>query len=144
MTSLFEFAEVPPRYEMPVELLANGARGVAALRFAAVEEEQDAMPVAEPSEERLANERAQQMRVMIDAAREETAAEVRRLSSLECDEMLRTERQRVSRVCGEFARDRQRYFAAVLKRRWCGWHWQWRGESLRVRSKQLGFLWNRL
>jgi len=60
-----------------------------------------------------AQERAQQMRVMIEAAREESARETREELEARMDVLVRAERERMIEICERFARDRQRYFAAA-------------------------------
>jgi flagellar assembly protein FliH len=93
---------------LPVDLVDVGRRGVSLLEFFAIEDEAAERMVSTAGENStdpafVAEERAAQTRKMIDVARIEAAAEAR----------IATERQRVEKVCAEFARDRQRYFAAA-------------------------------
>ncbi len=105
---------------MPADLIAGGVRGVSLLEFFAVgdedrerlQREQEERQAA-PMEESIANERARQTRAMLDAARAEAKAEARRDFEAELEERLDEERARVTQVCGTFAKDRQRYFAAA-------------------------------
>ena len=111
MISLFETA---PEVGMPVDLVGRGGRGVSLLEFLAVAEAVEPS-VQEASAEAafVVDERAAQVAAMIDAAREESAAEVRRVCAGDFALRLEEERARAVRVAAEFALDRQRYFAAV-------------------------------
>lgn len=124
MTSLFEQWPEQPG-EMPVgmvtQLVEEVGRAVSLLEFVAVDERRPEVPqtglsslqqAAEAAEVVLI-ERAAQVRVMIDAAREEAVAVTRRELAQEHEARLQVERERVERVCAEFARDRQRYFGAA-------------------------------
>ena len=115
MISLFEHAAKRVGGEMPVDLITRDVRGVSLLEFLAHSEvaaDQQEMTV-EAAAEGEASERARQIRAMIQAAREEAAAEARCEFKAEMEGMLRQERERVDRICPEFARDRERYFAAA-------------------------------
>jgi flagellar assembly protein FliH len=118
MTSLFEFAGSSRAGEIPVDLIGDGVRDISALQFFTVEEEQRERELADEApqpdtRETPARERAHQMQAMIDAARADAAAEARRGFEAELETKLDAERERVERVCSEFAMDRQRYFAAA-------------------------------
>ncbi len=113
MTSLFNFPEAG---EVPVDFIAGGRRGVSMLEFFAIEEEQlaaQAIARVEETAEQAAKDRTRQTRAMVDAAREEALATARREYEVTLAEAVATERQRAEQVCAEFARDRQRYFAAA-------------------------------
>jgi len=117
MTSLFDFVEIDAG-EIPVDLIPDAGRDVSALEFFAVEDyervpapREEERPV-DPSDT-LAGERARQVQAMIDAARADAADEASRGFEDELARRLDAERERVERVCGEFAMDRQRYFAAA-------------------------------
>lgn len=102
--------------EMPVELLGRSGRGVSLLEFMSVgeaEEEAQGGVVGMGLEEAEANERALQLRVMIDAARAEAAGEVRRELEEEMEARLEVERGRVDLMRRQFAKDRERYFGAA-------------------------------
>jgi flagellar assembly protein FliH len=119
MTSLFE--AIGPWDEMPVDLVSRGRRGVELLEFMAVgaRDMEDAAAAAEADvageamrgETLQAAERAAQMRAMLDAAREDAAAETRSLVELEFEERMRLEKHRVERLLREFVEQRQTYFA---------------------------------
>jgi flagellar assembly protein FliH len=113
MTSLFNFPEAG---EMPVDFMVAGARGVSRLEFFAIEEEQltpQSTARVEERAEQAAMDRTRQTRAMVDAAREEAFATARRDYEVTLAEAVAAERQRAEQVCAEFARDRQRYFAAA-------------------------------
>lgn len=63
--------------------------------------------------EAATQQQAAQTRVLVQAAREEAVIEARRGWQEELEVRLTEERERVLRVSGDFARDRQRYFAAA-------------------------------
>ena len=115
MISLFE----PVREaSLPVDLMMRGGRGVSLLEFLAIPdldemeaEGETAAPGAAP--EPKVDEQALKMSVMIDAAREESGAEMRRVCEVEAAARLEQERMRVAEMARQFARDRQAYFAAV-------------------------------
>ena len=113
MTSLFSRPEAG---QMPVDLIASGARGVSVLEFFAIEEEHavaQAVARVEESAAQAAQERTRQTRAMVDAAREEAAVAARSEYEVALAEAVATERERAQRVCAEFAHDRQRYFASA-------------------------------
>ena len=112
MTSLFDLSENRGG-EMPVDLIACGGRGVSMLEFFAIEEEEARQGDALPGPETGPSESARQMRAMIDAAREEARAAALREFEEDLEARIAQERERVARVCSEFAHDRQRYFAAA-------------------------------
>ena len=117
MTSLFEPSQLHgANFDIPVDLITRGGRGVAPLEFFVldhVDSERAATDRDEPAPESLAKERANQTQVMIDAARADAIAEAERGFDTELHARLREERVSVERACGEFAQDRQRYFAAA-------------------------------
>jgi len=119
MTSLFEFAEMQGTGEIPIDLISCGGRDVSLLEFFAVEEEAIRLErerearAAERTPEAIAHENARLTRVMVDAARAEALLEARRGFEEELAQRLGEERARITRVCGEFAMDRQKYFAAA-------------------------------
>lgn len=103
---------------MVSDLLTRGNRSVSALNFAAMEVW--APPTQHPQEPsfsqeagELADEHAQQIAVMMDAAREDAAEQTRVRMQLEWDLHQEKERARAERLTVEFARDRHRYFAAA-------------------------------
>ena len=108
---------------LPVDLVARGGRGISLLEFFAVDEAPaeaaPAPPVPEPCEpaeptlEQAAQAHALELRAMVDAARDQAAAETRLQCEAEAQARMAEERQRITHVCAEFARDRQRYFAAA-------------------------------
>ena len=123
MTSLFDLPDAGRGAGMPLDLLmdlaADGRRGVSPLEFFAVEDEAAERLARENADrlretpESMAQERARQVSAMVEAARAEAKAEARRECEAEVVARVATERERVERVCAEFARDRQRYFAAA-------------------------------
>ena len=119
MTSLFDLPDAGHGAALPAELVMNLGRGVSLLEFFALEDEA-AERLAQANAERLretpetlAQERVRQVSAMVEAARAETKAETRSECEAEVTARVAVERQRVERVCAEFARDRQRYFAAA-------------------------------
>jgi flagellar assembly protein FliH len=113
MTSLFS---LPEGAEAAVDLMASVTRGVSLLEFFTIEDEQpepQASARVDESSEQAARERARQTRAMVDAAREDALATARSEYELALAEGVAKERERVERICAEFARDRQRYFAAA-------------------------------
>lgn len=119
MTSLFDFGDAGGLGEMPVDMIARGGRGVSALEFLVVEDEQRAELAddaeCEPGvqEESEAAQRLRQVQAMLEAARSDARDEARREFAAELDRRLDSERERVIQVCSEFAMDRQRYFAGA-------------------------------
>jgi len=118
MTSLFDLPELGG--EMPIDLLTCGSAGVSLLEFFSLDDEdaerlqsESVASQAERSAAVVANERARQTRVMVDAARSEALAEARESFEEELEERIAQEHRRVELVCREFAGDRQRYFAAA-------------------------------
>lgn len=121
MTSLFE--QVGPERRLPAglvsELVVRGSRNVSALNFVALDlevapsAERAGSPNLEPVVEALADDRARQVAAMIEAAREDAAAQVRREMQVEWEIHQAGERARAERLTVEFARDRRRYFAAA-------------------------------
>ena len=67
----------------------------------------------EETKARAASEWATQMRVMVDAARQEALIEAKLAFEQELEERLTAERDRVAQVCAEFSLDRQRYFGTA-------------------------------
>jgi len=122
MTSLFELGDTGGniRSEMPIDLVTSGGRVVALLEFFVLEDDEperiareDAEALVERPVESAANERARQVQVMIEAARSDAGDAARREYEIQLESRLDAERERVERVCSEFAMDRQRYFAAA-------------------------------
>ena len=121
MTSLFE--QVGTEHRLPAglvsELMVRGSRKVSALNFLAVET--DAVPALEgrdtpttdPGVEAASDDRARRVAAMIEAAREDAAAEARREMQAQWELQQAGERARAERLTVEFARDRRRYFAAA-------------------------------
>lgn len=123
MTSLFDYAG--PASGLPAgfvsELMARGSRNVSALSFLAVDMDAadsgkgssaaSVEPDAVAVDDR--DDRAQQVAAMIEAAREDAAAQVRREMEAQCEAQRAGERARAERLTVEFARDRRRYFAAA-------------------------------
>lgn len=85
----------------------------AAAEAEAARRQTEAATVFEPETLSPVQERAQQMKVMIDAAREESARETRQELETRMATLVQAERQRMIEVCERFARDRQRYFSAA-------------------------------
>lgn len=112
MTSLFELGERRGA-EMPVDLIASGGRGVAMLEFFAIEEEEASEEEPVRAADTGASDHAKQVRAMVDAAREEAWIAARKEFEEELAGKIAQEKERVARVSAEFARDRQRYFAAA-------------------------------
>jgi flagellar assembly protein FliH len=126
MTSLFDHAGLPGGLsERPIELFTDvaiaGRRPVMLLEFMAVDERRDPAPEAgveqaprQPAEEEHAEaQRAHQIAVMIDAAREEARAEERKANAERMEADTIEQRARLEQMSREFARDRARYFAAA-------------------------------
>ncbi len=113
MTSLFERMDAAG--EIPVELVQRGGRGVELLEFMAVgaDEGVDAATAAEETVESEEMGRARQLRVMLDAAREEAVRETRRTLGEEYEARVKQERRRVEGFLLEFGEQRQVYFARV-------------------------------
>ncbi len=120
MTWLFEKTTAPG--SMPMDLLAEGLFGSRTREAILPLEFGPAFPVAIPAEEYVpepavenaeaveARERARQVRVMVDAAREEAAAEARESLEAECAAKIEAERGRVHSVLALFAEERARWF----------------------------------
>ncbi len=113
MISLFETARDAV---LPVDLMMRGGRGVALLEFLAVPDPADRevepeAPLAEA--EPKVDTQALKLAAMIDAARDESATEMRRVCEAEFAQRLEEERARATELARQFARDRQKYFAAV-------------------------------
>jgi len=120
MNSLFEHVSAPEMWPggMVKDLITRGNQSVSALSFVAVERwEPDVESGNEQGEpEPLSEEddtKAQQIAVMIDAAREDAAEQTRVKMQAEWDVQQERERARAERLMVEFARDRRRYFAAA-------------------------------
>lgn len=122
MTSLFDFGDAVGSAvaDMPIDLISAGGRGVSVLEFFVLEDaeherlqREDVVARAERPMESTATERANQVQVMIDAARQDAFEEARQEFELQLETKLDDERERVERVASEFAMDRQRYFAAA-------------------------------
>lgn len=116
MTSLFEDLRAEPLSGLPVELVNPGGRGVELLEFVAVDARQGELgkPVDVANEaENASRESAAALRVMVDAARAESAAETRCDVLEECATQVREERLRVDAILREFRKERQQYFASA-------------------------------
>jgi len=122
MTSLFEFGNAVgnPISDLPIDLISAGGRGVSVLEFFVLEDaererlaQEDTEASAPQPMESDASERARQVQVMIEAARQDAGEEASRKFDLQLETRLDAERARVERVASEFAMDRQRYFAAA-------------------------------
>lgn len=120
MNSLFEHLSSKPVLPRGLvkELITRGSQGVSALNFVSVEPwepmveagEQQAEP--EPLPEEM-DTRAQQIAIMVEAAREDAAEQTRVRMQSEMDVQQERERARAERLTVEFARDRRRYFTAA-------------------------------
>ena len=117
MISLFEPAR---EAVLPVDLMMRGGRGVALLEFLAMPdlagmqaESEGAAETPLVEIEPVVDVQALKLAAMIDAAREESAAEMRRVCEAEFAGRLDAERARATELARQFARDRQKYFAAV-------------------------------
>jgi|GEM_PF-1611410 len=115
MTSLFESIEqvadeLSP--SMVVDTVPFASRGVAPLEFIAIDERPEVFEpppdVTAPTDE---EERAFQMRAMMEAARNESALETRRECLCEYELRSTAERERVNLLFLESARDRKRFIA---------------------------------
>ena len=122
MTSLFDFADATesPLADTPIDLISAGGRGISVLEFFVLEDTErehlrrdGAEAKVRPPVESAATERAQQIQVMIEAARTDAFEEARLEFNLQLERRLDAERARVEQVASEFAMDRQRYFAAA-------------------------------
>ncbi len=120
MTSLFDFPDPILSGDMPIDLMAMETRGVEPLEFFVVGEEERIQQehaaherAEEDARQAATKERHRQLQVMLDAARTEAAAHLRQGLEAEMHEALSHDRTRVDKLCMEFARDRQRYFAAA-------------------------------
>ncbi len=102
---------------LQAEFLPQERRGVSPLEFFAISERAseaaEAAAATMGEEELAAGERARQTRAMLEAVREEAATDARRSLEVEMEAQLGDERARVEEVCAQFARDRERYFAAA-------------------------------
>ena len=111
MISLFERGK---EIGMPVDLVTRGGRSVSLLEF---------VPFPAPPLEEIrdtdagavfpVDERAAQVAAMVEAAREGAGREMREACEAEMAARVEEERARGERLVGEFARDRQRYFASA-------------------------------
>lgn len=105
---------------MPADLLASdglaglfataGRQEVSLIEFGPAEPELE-RPEVEAEERDEAHERALQVRVMVDAARAEAAAEARAAMAAECEARVEGERGRVVAMVAQFAELRARWFA---------------------------------
>jgi flagellar assembly protein FliH len=121
MVSLFDLPTSSGN--LPVDLVAQGARGITLLEFFPVAEVNSEAAASLPGQDAADSEgreevdaehsESQARAAMIDAAREQTEIETRAICELEMESRMADERKRVMRVCEEFARDRKRYFAAA-------------------------------
>jgi len=123
MNSLFEHISAPQVLPggMVRDLITRGNQSVSELSFGAADrwepwepnvESGDQQAVPEPLAEEV-DVKAQQIAVMIDAAREDAAEQTRLRMQAEWDVQQERERARAERLTVEFARDRRRYFAAA-------------------------------
>jgi flagellar assembly protein FliH len=106
--------------EMPVDMATSERPNVWLLEFLSVEAaaeqpvtkaSEDVERVAASDDDRREHERSAQMRAMVDAARTDARTEMRRELERETEARVAAERARVGAVCGDFVRDRSRYFA---------------------------------
>ncbi len=114
MTSLFELPVY--RESIPLNPIQYGAQSISAIEFFAIEEEEKHDTFSEDaaaSAAQLAHDRAQQINVMLDAARCESRAQAIKDCEAEMQERLEVERERVRHAWAAFAQDRQRYFDAA-------------------------------
>jgi flagellar assembly protein FliH len=98
------------------DLLMRGVRDIGGIRFASLDELGADQPAHVPlqDEKKLEAEAAAELlQVRVNAARAEALAEARRGFEMELETRLVDERQRLDRLRVEFARDRQRFFAAA-------------------------------
>jgi flagellar assembly protein FliH len=111
MISLFESVGSAP--ELPVDLVKPGGRGVALLEFTTVEDESSPSDDSEQrsAEEIISDERALQVRVMIDSAREQAHVETRNALGAEYEARLIRERGQLASALSRFMQDRESYFA---------------------------------
>jgi flagellar assembly protein FliH len=109
---------------MPVRLLAGGGREVSRLEFlplgptevlveAATDETQVLLKEEVAALDQRLQSQAEQSSADIERARNEARAEARLEWQQELEERIAEERKAVLKVCGEFVRDRARYFAGV-------------------------------
>ena len=122
MTSLFDFADAAAGTlaDTPTDLISVGGRDISALEFFVLEDaererlrrEVTETKVRQPAESAM-TERAQQIQVMIEAARTDAFEKARLEFNTQLEGRLDAERARVEQVASEFAMDRQRYFAAA-------------------------------
>lgn len=97
----------------PRDLMPGTSGSVSMLEFLAVDaQEQQAKAEAEQTQS-YTDDRATQMRVMIDRAREESAEETRRQMEASTEARVLAERQRILDVCTLFAAQRERYFSSA-------------------------------
>lgn len=125
MASLFEKLDSDLRFAPETGSMGWGGvqarRCVKALDFTTLDEGMaDVKSVADQLSEHLeetkasaVSERATQMRVMVDAARQDALIEAKLGFEQELEERLTAERDRVAQVCAEFSGDRQRYFGTA-------------------------------
>jgi flagellar assembly protein FliH len=107
-------ASLPAALAGARNLVAGANREISNLKFMAVDAVPLVVAVETPATPQVvAEDRAQQMRVMLDAAREQATAEAWQQAELEAQRRVLAERERMIEVCERFARDRQRYFAAA-------------------------------
>jgi flagellar assembly protein FliH len=122
--SLFETngRQAPPRDGAVSDLLSRVLLDVGGLSFESLDEPgppvEAEMPMDEPlrEAERLradAERAAEDLRARVQSARAEALAEARRGFEMELEMKLVEERKRLDRMRIEFARDRQRFFAAA-------------------------------
>jgi flagellar assembly protein FliH len=102
------------------DLMTRGERPVSRIDFASIDEPEpepepviEEVLVEEDPLQKQAEAHARELREQVSIARSEAALEARQLFDLELERRLLEERQRFDRVRVEFARDRQRFFAAA-------------------------------
>ena len=114
MISLFEQAGSRSMPELPVDLVLKGARGVSLLEFSAIEPpppESVTEGVSSLLAEHEAADRSMQMRIMIDTARADSAAETTRELEQRFSTELAEQRSAIGRLYTSFAEAREQYFA---------------------------------
>ena len=113
MTSLFEsLEEVTLPREMLLENISHFPRGVSPLEFTVIDARAEVFAAERAVEPQTdGDERASQIRVMIDTARNEAAIETRSACAHEFEMRSLAERARVNLLFVEAARDRKRFLA---------------------------------
>jgi flagellar assembly protein FliH len=124
MISPFDIVEAGPRPTrdgVVSDLLVRSSRSIYGIHFASLDEpvaceEDEEKAAAEAAEDLAAAKRAEaaeELRLRVEGARTDAGNEARQRFEMELDMKLVEERRRMDRVRVEFARDRQRFFAAA-------------------------------